>query len=647
MKIIGRFIDIIDFQAEDRPRNLRGRPLTMEKSYWSGVVGRRTSRRRALTAMGLTVAAGAVLAACGGGDDGAKDGKATLVSEPEDTTKQARRGGIMKDRALAEPPTLDIFTANNPWNGVGPHMYSALVQFQYGYLKSPENEIVPDLAESWEWSPDGLQIVLKLRQGIKFHNKPPVNGRALDIDDVLFTWDRFTRKSSGRGNIANVIDPRAPVLSLAATDARTVVLKLKEPLVYALGLFASNSSGALTIIPKETDTTFDIRGDMIGTGPFVMTNYTPSVGFTLKRNADYYDKDFAFVEQIDKPIISEYTAVLAQFKSGNIYSFGSHPSSALINSEDVLPVKREEPRILVYPGELRVGGGGSTGNLAFGWLPEGRSPFLDERVRQAISMSYDRDLYIDTFNNVSKFEAEGLPVETRWNTALAATNEGWWLDPKGRDFGANAKYFQHDLAEGKKLLAAAGFPNGFETSSSYLAGGELGTLLPKSAGVLDGMIGELGIRSKTNLVDYSSEYIPRYRDGKGQFEGWAYITTAGGATGGDPVGSLANQFWSKGGTSAFHGFSVGGKNDQSGDPQVDTMIEKARVERDADRRRALVFDIQRYLAKAMYSLQPPGPATTFTVAWPCLANFRVYQGGNNWQNYRLWIDDSKPPFRSA
>ena len=157
----------------------------MNGEYWT-MLRRRISRRRALTTAGTTAAGAAILSACGvtgrSSSSGAKAGSAALVTQPVDTTKQAKRGGIMKDRALADPPTLDIFTANNPWNGVGPHMYSTLVQFNYGHLKPSENEIIPDLAESWEWSPDGLQIVMKLRPGVKFHNKPPVNGRGLDID---------------------------------------------------------------------------------------------------------------------------------------------------------------------------------------------------------------------------------------------------------------------------------------------------------------------------------------------------------------------------------------------------------------------------------------------------------------------------------
>src|SRR6266702_1983872 len=83
-----------------------------------------------------------------------------------------------------------------------------------------------------------------------------------------------------------------------------------------------------------------------------------------------------------------------------------------------------------------------------------RAPFKDERVRQALSMSLDRDLWIDTFYGVSKYASQGVKVKTRWSTgALLADMQGdWLLDPQGGDFGENARFFQHDIAEAKKLL---------------------------------------------------------------------------------------------------------------------------------------------------------------------------------------------------
>jgi ABC-type transport system substrate-binding protein len=304
----------------------------------------------------------------------------------------------------------------------------------------------------------------------------------------------------------------------------------------------------------------------------------------------------------------------------------------------VLFVKKEDPRVSLFQGDPATPAGAV---MNFGWHPEGRSPFLDERVRQAVSMAIDRDLFIDTVHNVDNFRGEGLPVETRWNSHLNATTEGWWLDPKSKDFGPNAKYFQLDVAEAKKLMSAAGQANGFEVKSTMP-----GIEYPpgKYGEIIDGMVAEIGIRTKINQVDYLTDYVPNFRDGHGQYEGWSYTSTQGGQSGSHAIGLLAIRFWSKGG-GAFTGFSTSGRNDQSGDPTLNAMFEKVRVEQDINRAKTQVNEIQRYLAKANYGLNAPGVASGFLVAWPALQNFRVWQGART--HYKYWIDDTKPPFRSA
>jgi peptide/nickel transport system substrate-binding protein len=308
----------------------------------------------------------------------------------------------------------------------------------------------------------------------------------------------------------------------------------------------------------------------------------------------------------------------------------------------LLTVKREEPRILIYQNDFSA----NTTELTFGVLPEGKSPFLDERVRQAYSMSWDRDAYLDTFNNVSNFSKEGLTVESRWNSVVSAKWDGIWLDPQGKDFGPNAKHFQHDIAEAKKLLAAAGYPSGFDTLSNYVGGPEL---FPdkRTFAVLDAMAAEVGIRSKPNLIDYAKEYIPTIRDAQGQFEGWGTHTIAGAiATNISPVAAVAATYWPKSGAT-YKGFSSSGRNDKSGDPQLNALIERARLEQDVEKRRGVMKDLQRYMAKAMWGLLFPGGATGFAMGWPALRNYRVFRGPSVFTHYQLWVDESLPPFKTA
>jgi peptide/nickel transport system substrate-binding protein len=618
----------------------------VEASYWSRILNGRARRRRVLAATGGSAAAALLLAACGGGDGAGGDSEG-VVTETEDTSKEAKRGGTLKDRTNSDISTMDVQQPIAPLNYPAKHVYSTLVRLKTPYLKAePTLEMSPDFAESWETSPDGLTITMKLRQNAKWHNKPPVNGRVADASDVVASWNKYAASAPLRGLAANSANPQAPVLSLEATDARTVSIKLKEPLVYALELFASFGSftGNVIVIPKETDAGFDIRRDMIGTGPYMLSEYQPSIRFVLKRNPDYWDQNANFIEQIEYPIIIEYAQFLSQLKAGNI-----HHTSDQLRGEDLLVLKRDDPRLLIYALDLQT----ASSVMTFGWLPAGnaeKSPFADERVRQAWSMSLDRAAWVDAMFNVPELETGGIPVQSRWNSALPADfgEDAGWLDPEGKDFGVNAKYYARNIEEAKKLLAAAGFANGLDVKSNRITTGIIADLARHSEAV-EGMAGDAGFRVRVNDIDYATQYIPQVRDAQGQYEGVGFHTVTGTTPWRmSPVSALAAEYWSKAGAT-FKGFSTSGRNDLSGDPAVDSLVEKARLEKDAKTRKTLVEDIQRHLAKSVYGLINPGTANKFSVAWPALRNFQVYRhiGQSAWKDYSVWIDETKPPFTNA
>ena len=97
-----------------------------------------------------------------------------------------------------------------------------LLQYKPGVLEQTAYEPMPDIAESFEFAPDGLSMTLKLRQNMKWHNLPPVNGRVIDVEDITRSWDRFAQLASYRADIANAVNPNAPVLGITSTDARTL-----------------------------------------------------------------------------------------------------------------------------------------------------------------------------------------------------------------------------------------------------------------------------------------------------------------------------------------------------------------------------------------------------------------------------------------
>src|SRR6185436_6788394 len=160
----------------------------MQGNYWASVLQQRMTRRRAIVATGATAAGAAFLAACGGSDSGSSSSSSSsgttqteskLLTKVTDTTSSAKRGGTMKWTQASEPLHFDGMAQGqaqlNIYNGM---VYDSLVRNKPG-IGQPTTwtEVLPALAESWEVSPDKLTITFKLRQGVKFHNKAPVNGR--------------------------------------------------------------------------------------------------------------------------------------------------------------------------------------------------------------------------------------------------------------------------------------------------------------------------------------------------------------------------------------------------------------------------------------------------------------------------------------
>lgn len=581
-------------------------------------------------------AGAAFLAACGGGEsDGGGNGNVnSLVARPEDTTKEARRGGAMRLANDTEPPHFDPHALVAAISGYTQMMYSRLLQISPGYLKEADGSVESDAAESYEYSPDRTQITFKLRPNVAFQDIPPVSGRNLDAEDVAFSFKRMSEVGINRSAIVNAINPNGVLVSVTATDSRTVVVKLKEPVVFALDLLSEQRG--LGLIPKEAAADYDPRRTPIGSGAFRLSKFEPSVALQFTRHDKHYDQPRPFVDTIELPLVTEYAAGLAQFRAGNMYWYEN------LRAEDVLSTKRDIPQLQMYATDVATNGQ----RTLFGQQPSKdgkKSPFLDERVRQAYSMSMDRGLWIQVIYNTDNLTAEGLPVETRWNTALTGdTYAGWWLDPKSKDFGPNARYFEHNLAEAKKLMAAAGYAEGVELESHIVSSG-FGPDFASWIEVLEGFAKEAGFNLKPNLVDYNTVYVPQYRDSQGKYSGVAYKSGPG-APATDAVAKLEFDYHSKAGNS-WYGYDVKGAGDLSGDPYVDQTIEKAKAEFDDGKRRELVRELQRYLGKTQYAIRHPGGASNFDLAWPVIRNFNVFRGiqtvrlhGTTW-----WLDSSQPP----
>ena len=250
---------------------------------------------------------------------------------------------------------------------------------------------------------------MKLRQGAGWAPQAPMNGRPVDIEDIAYTWKAWAARGSNRIDHLNSLNPDAPVASFATVDARTFVWKLVRPSTNFLPMIAGGPKTPY-IIPKEIESGFDFRTKPASSGPHYVADHAVNVGWTLKRNPNFYDKERPYIETIERAVISEYATAEAQFRTGGIYDFPE------LRQDQVMAMKADSPSLNLYA--VPPDSPGFAGY--FGWKPNppAKTPFRDVRVRQALSRSWNRDEWIEVFYNVSAFEKAGIPIETRWNTCM-------------------------------------------------------------------------------------------------------------------------------------------------------------------------------------------------------------------------------------
>ncbi len=406
----------------------------------AGMRGRiRYSRRRLLGVAGTGVAA-AWLAACG---DSKKPGGAQTEgvtgvatpggAAPATTVVQVQTGGIFRSLIDEEPATLDPIA---PSGGVGAQLgaftYSRLLRFKAGKNALADGSVEGDIVSRWE-QPDAGTLVMTLRDGVKLDPRAPTNGRVLTAEDIVTTWETFAAKGTYRTDLANAASKDAPITSVRAVDGKAIEFKLAQPDAQLLTTLASRFG--LWILPKEAFSGgFDTKTEMRGSGPWLLEKYTPAVGFSFKKNPNYWESGHPLLDGVELPVVMDTAQAEAQFKAKNIHG-GPALGGGAVSETNILTFKKDlkDTRIDLHAPQLI----GPT--LAFGYR-EG-SPFRDKRVRQAVSLLIDRDTFIEVFTNLKAFQDAGVKMKGYWATPLSAGWGPFWLDPKGSAFGPHAANF--------------------------------------------------------------------------------------------------------------------------------------------------------------------------------------------------------------
>src|SRR5215203_1525233 len=413
-----------------------GKRMTGRNRAWQSLTGGRASRRRVL-GVGAAGLSAAWLAACSSSSNDDTKTESTSQGGVQPTQQGAineqgmpKPGGIVTWRDIGAPPPLDP-TNNTTYRAqqLAGFTYSRLLKFKTGPdpKTSTNYEVLPDLATGYEVTNDGLQYTFKLQPNAKFHNKPPVNGRAVSAEDVVSSFERFRTAAKNTNRNAFGSDTNKIVDSVTAPDAKTVVVKMAQTYAPLLNLMANPQY--LWILPKEIDNGFDAAKEQIGSGPFILDRIQPDVDVTLKKNPDYWVQGRPHIDGARIVAIPDDAQNVAQFQAGKL-------EWTVIPAASKSEVEKSNPKsqIVTYI---------PTTYTFISPQLRGNSPLKDVRVRRAISMSIDRKGWLDII-----FNGQG----NSYLNALPASMGKWWLNPQAADAGAGAQWFKTDPKAARDLL---------------------------------------------------------------------------------------------------------------------------------------------------------------------------------------------------
>ena len=325
--------------------------------------------------------------------------------------------------------TGTTFGANRP-------IYSRLVEFKEGTTQAG-----PGLAESWDVSPDGKVFTFHLRHGVKFHSNAAFKPtRDFNADDVLWTFNRqgqdghpYHKVSGGSYDYYGDMGFAALIASIDKVDDYTVRFTLNKPQAPFVADLAMDFSAIMSAEYADTLTKAgkpeQIDQQPIGTGPFSLTSYQRDATIRYRRFDEFWGEK-AKLDALVFSINKDPAVRLAKLRANECQVMNyATPAD--------LPGIRIDPALTLQ--ELP---GLNIGYLAFN---NTKPPFTDKRVRQALNMAIDKKAILDAVYGGAGQPAKNLIPPIMWSYNDAVPD------------------YPHDVAAAKKLLADAGFPDGFET----------------------------------------------------------------------------------------------------------------------------------------------------------------------------------------
>ncbi|MBI2909467.1 MAG: ABC transporter substrate-binding protein [Chloroflexi bacterium] len=469
--------------------------------------------------------------------------KAAPATTPKPAGVQPRYGGALPMAHNSDPASFDVHQESSisVLNPLGP-AYNMVVQFDaIEYTK-----IVGDLAKTWSVSADGRDYAFELNENVKWHD-----GKPLAAEDVKFSLDR--QRDPPRGVRSPRMDYLEAISKVEAPDNRRVIITLKRP---SASFISTLADGFIVIMPKHViEAKGDVKKDVVGTGPFMFQDYTRGVSMKYKKNPNYFVAGRPYLDALEFYIIRDAETRLSAFLTGRVL-MTARGTQGFISSEQRQRAERDLKEKIVTWAYWNFG----TATL---YMSNIRAPWSDARVRRAADMVIDRQDAIKALGQGTGVLGYIYPAGSPW--ALPEAETAKW--PYARRITAQ------DIAEARKLLAEAGHPNGFKTTLLNRAGGGYA---PRGVFAKD-QLAKIGIDVTLDTREEGA-YFADFREGK--FD----IAIGGSVPFGDDPDYKLLAFFKTGAVENAAQFS---------DREVDRLLEEQAVTLDLEKRKQLVWDLQR------------------------------------------------------
>jgi peptide/nickel transport system substrate-binding protein len=503
-----------------------------------------------------------------------------------------KRGGVLRLYSPASPASMSLLeevtiVAEMPMMGV----FNNLVVFDQHVSQVSLQSIVPDLATGWSWNEDGTALTFALRHGVKWHD-----GRPFTAQDVKCSWDLRLDTAPEK---LRVNPQKSAYYNLAAVNTNgdyEVTFHLKQPQPAFPMLLAGGFSAIFPChVPPH-----EMRQRPIGTGPFKFVEFKPNEDVKVMRNPDYWKEDRPYLDGIEYSIIRDPSTAALAFVSGKFDMTFPYDLSV----PRMQDIESQVPQAIC---EL------TPGNINRHLLVNRAAPpFADPDLRRAMALSIDRKAFVDTLAQ-GQGDIGGIlqpPPGGLWGMPPDQIEQLPGYDPA----------MQKTRAEARRIMQKLGYgPN--NTLKAKVTTRDWSVYRDPAVLLID-QLKQVYIDGELELVD-TPQYFPKIR--RKDFTIALNLQTSGPDP--DPFIKL------------FYGCGASLNWDGYCNAEVDTLIDEQSREGDPERRKQILWAIERKLADdnarpiIFYS-----PGGTCRQPWVKGLTFMVNSIYNSWRMEDVWLD---------